>query len=179
MSEYDPFIIAPTCIYIASKVEECNGRINPQAICDHMKRRDPSFCYQQEHILSTEFDIILALKFNLIIYHCINYMNVIEYTRIRSDKVCKDIVAAANDMYLTDVPLMHPPYAITLAAIFVGAIICNNLDLRWWFAQFEADVMKEIWEISSELLAMYSATNKDTTQDAFGAFKKINYTAKK
>lgn len=179
MSEYDPFIIAPTCVYIASKVEECNGRINPQIICDNMKKRESNFNFQQEHILSTEFDIILALNFNLIIYHCTNYISIINYTRIHSDKICRDIVGAANDMYLTDVPLMHPPYIITLAAIFVGAIICNNLDLRWWFAQFDADVMKEIWEISSELLAMYSATNKDTTQDAFNAFKKINYTVKK
>lgn len=143
-----------------------------------MRKREPSFNYHQEHILNTEFDIILALRFNLIIYHCTNYMNIIDYTRIRSDKVCRDIVAAANDMYLTDVPLMHPPYIITLATIFVGGIICNNLDLRWWFAQFEPDVMKEIWEIASELLGMYSATNKETTQDALGAFKKINYPSK-
>ena len=139
-----------------------------------MKKIDgANFPYKQDQVLSAEFELIHALKFNLIVYHCTNYMGVITGTKIHSDKVCRDIVAAANDMYLTDVPLMHPPYIITLAAVLVGAIVHNNLDLRWWFAQFDSDVMKEIWEVSTELLDMYAFDSKEKQQKALDTLKKV------
>jgi hypothetical protein len=74
-SDFHPFLLVPTVIYLSSKIEECAIRVDH--VIDHFIKIGAdrpllnSFCSKLtgKHILECEFFLLEVLSFDLIIYH--------------------------------------------------------------------------------------------------------------
>ncbi|TQD87862.1 hypothetical protein C1H46_026565, partial [Malus baccata] len=69
MSEYDPRLVAPTCLYLASKAEE--STVQAKLLVFYIKRiySDDKYRYEIKDILEMEMKILEALNYYLVVYH--------------------------------------------------------------------------------------------------------------
>jgi len=63
----EPRLIATTCMYLASKVEECTTQAKKFVL--KMREIDPTFLYDMNHILECEFYLLEELDFCLVVFH--------------------------------------------------------------------------------------------------------------
>eukprot|EP01132_Coremiostelium_polycephalum_P004129 gene4129-5166_t len=147
----EPRLIAVTCLYLSSKVEECITQAKKCGI--KMKELDQSFNYSMNDILECEFYVLEELDFCLIIYH--PYKSLSSYLSSSGiDQSSMDIVwGIVNDSYRTDVSLRFAPYVVALGCIYVASFILKR-DLKQWFSDLNID-MKDIWEVAKELIDYY------------------------
>jgi len=152
-AEFCPRLVAPTCLYISSKVEECSTQAPAFRFEKEMKKIDPTFPYSTSNILECEFYVIEALNFDLIIFH--PYRPLVEY--INDQKLQSELLESAwgvlNDSYFTNNCLMFPPHIIALSAIYLAAYV-QEIDVRQWFAELNVE-MKDVWEAVDELINFY------------------------
>ncbi|EGG20754.1 cyclin [Cavenderia fasciculata] len=155
----EPRLISITCLYLASKVEECITQAKKCAL--KMKEQDPSFNYTMSDILECEFYVLEELGFDLIIFH--PYKSLPTYLGNSGlDKECLEVAwGVVNDSYKTDLCLQYPPYIIALGCIYLAGFI-KKRDLKQWFSNLNVD-MKEIWDVSRELLEFYEFDRKPIT----------------
>ncbi|EFA82991.1 cyclin [Heterostelium album PN500] len=145
----EPRLIATTCLYLSSKVEECITQAKKCAI--KMKEIDPSYNFTMNDILECEFYVLEELNFELIIYH--PYKSLPAYLQNCGLDCLDSVWGIVNDSYKTDVSLLYPPYVIALGCIYLVAFI-KKKDLKQWFSDLNVD-MKEIWDVAKELLDYY------------------------
>ncbi|EFJ10868.1 hypothetical protein SELMODRAFT_173060 [Selaginella moellendorffii] len=152
-SEYDPRLVAPTCLYLASKAEE--STVQAKLLIFYMKQigsDENGFRYDIKDILEMEMKLLEALDYYLVIYH--PYRPLVQLLRDAglSDMIemCWSIV---NDSYGTDLILMHPPYMIALACIYISCVI-NERDNRLWFEESRVD-MTVIKNIAMQIFDFY------------------------
>jgi len=155
----EPRLIATTCLYLASKVEECTTQAKKYVL--KMREIDSNFPYDMNHILECEFYVLEELDFCLLVFH--PYRSLQPYLAdLGMEKDCMDQVwSIVNDSYRTDVSLMYPPHIIALAAIFLAGTLLGK-DVRPWFAELNVE-MKDIWEVIKDILDAYDAWNEITT----------------
>lgn len=128
----DPLLMAPTCIFLASKVEEFGVISNSRLIniCQTVVKNKFNFAYAQDfpyrisHILECEFYLLELMDCCLIIYHpyrpLISYIADIKEMRdLKDNKDSKDELlntawSVVNDTYRTDIPLLYPPHLIAI-----------------------------------------------------------------
>uniref|UniRef100_A0A6M2EI19 B-like cyclin n=1 Tax=Populus davidiana TaxID=266767 RepID=A0A6M2EI19_9ROSI len=69
MSEYDPRLAAPTCLYLASKAEE--STVQARVISFYIKKlySDEKYRYEIKEIFEMEVKILEALNFYLVVFH--------------------------------------------------------------------------------------------------------------
>ncbi|KYQ90358.1 putative C-type cyclin [Tieghemostelium lacteum] len=149
----EPRLIAVTCLYLSSKVEECITQAKKCVM--KMKELDNSFNYTMNDILECEFYVLEELDFCLVIYH--PYKALSQYLASSGiDAANIDIVwGIVNDSYRTDVSLIYPPFIIALGCIYLSSfIILKKKDLKQWFSELNVD-MKDVWEVSKELIDFY------------------------
>ncbi|GAM18049.1 hypothetical protein SAMD00019534_012240, partial [Acytostelium subglobosum LB1] len=145
----EPRLIATTCLYLSSKVEESITQAKKCAM--KMKEIDTTFNFTMNDILECEFYVLEELSFELIIFH--PYKSLPTYLQ-NCGLDCLDTVwGIVNDSYKTDVSLLYPPYIIALGCIYLVAFI-KKKDLKQWFSELSID-MKEIWDVVKELLNYY------------------------
>lgn len=112
----------------------------------------PPYMYDMEDLLEMEFAILVGLKYDLIVYH--PYRPMMQYLSDMKMNEClqmaQDIV---NDTYRLDLPLLHPPYVLAIASIYMA---CNflELDYRPWFKTLNVS-QDTIIEITRELLLLW------------------------
>ncbi|KAL6066501.1 RNA polymerase II holoenzyme cyclin-like subunit [Balamuthia mandrillaris] len=152
-SEFDPRLIAPTCLYLACKVEECitHARIFEKA----MHSIDRNWPYRMDDVLEAEYYIIEEMDFYMVLYHPYRPL-----TMFLADCGESDLLEPAwyivNDVYRTDLALMHPPHIIALATILMAATAQNRTAaLRPWFAGLNVD-MEEVWRVINTILQLYT-----------------------
>jgi len=175
----EPRLIATTCLYLASKVEECTTQAKKFVL--KMREYDSTFLYDMNHILECEFYLLEELEFCLIVFHPYRSLQSFladefscEIGEIKSRSgsiprngntdnesfpkpIDKDVAETAwavlNDSYRTDGCLLYPPHIISLASIFV-AMTLQGKEARTWFTDLNVE-MKDIWEVSQKILDMY------------------------
>lgn len=157
----DPLLMAPTCIFLASKVEEFGVVSNTRLItsCQQvLKSKFPhaytqDFPYRIQHILECEFYLLEAMDCCLILYH--PYRPLIQYIQDlgQDENLLQFAWRIVNDSLRTDVSLLYPPYLIALAALHLASVILQK-DLKQWFAELTVDLDKII-EITKEIMALY------------------------
>lgn len=64
--DHDPLLIAPTALWVASKVEECS--LQAKMLVTQLAHLDMENNYQVQHLLDAEFLLIEALRFDLVVY---------------------------------------------------------------------------------------------------------------
>lgn len=158
----DPFLLAPTCLFLATKVEEfglqSQQRFSSQTAS--LIKSKYSFLYNHEypykiqHIWECEFYLLEVMDCCLILYH--PYRPLIQFV---SD-FCPDDTQllqvawrVVNDTLRTDVCLMYPPSLIALACLHIACVV-QRKDVKQWFSELNID-MEKIFEITRHILYLY------------------------
>ncbi|KAL2650494.1 hypothetical protein R1flu_018622 [Riccia fluitans] len=152
-SEFDPRLVAPTCLYLASKAEE--STVQAKLLVFYMKKilsEEKGFRYEIKDVLEMEMRLLEALDFYLVIYH--PYRPLIQ---LLQDAGLTDIIqtvwSIVNDSYRTDLILMYPPFMIALGCIYIACVI-KDKETRGWFEELRVD-MYVIKNIAMEILDFY------------------------
>jgi cyclin C len=161
-SEYDPYLVAPTCLYLASKAEE--STVQAKLLVFYMKKirdifrslfmstDDKAHRYDIKDVLEMEMRLLEALDYYLVIYH--PYRPLVQ---LLQDAGLTDITpctwSLVNDTYRTDLILIYPPFMIALACIYIASVI-KEKDTRLWFEELRVD-MNVIKNIAMEILDFY------------------------
>ncbi|KHN73490.1 Cyclin-C [Toxocara canis] len=166
LKDIDPFLLAPTCLFLASKVEE-HGMMSHnkliQATNNALKRWpfiQQELMIRVQHIQEAEFFLLEIMDCCLIVYHPYRPLNQLIAEMGRDHKDLDALSAHAwricNDTTRTDLSLMYPPHQIAIACILIASIWTNrDKELRNWFAELAVDFEK-ILDIQKIILNLYS-----------------------
>ncbi|CAH8874525.1 unnamed protein product [Trichobilharzia szidati] len=141
----DPWLMAPSCLFLASKVEEFGvvSQKNLMASCrnvvhSHYLVYFPDgygYPYRAQDVLECEFILLEAMDCSLIVFH--PYRPLVQFCdELRplmheyADLLLERAWWLVNDSYRTDVCLHYPPYIIALGCLQLAVlIVSNNPDL--------------------------------------------------
>uniref|UniRef100_A0A5S6QYM2 Cyclin-like domain-containing protein n=1 Tax=Trichuris muris TaxID=70415 RepID=A0A5S6QYM2_TRIMR len=158
----DPLLLAPTCLFLASKVEEF-GVISQSKLlttCQSVLRvryqnvYAQDFPYRLNHILEAEFFLLEVMDCCLIVFHPYRPLTMFLTDMAPDETVVATAWRVVNDSYRSDLSLMYPPYQIALACLHLAMVMLGK-DLKGWFAEMAVD-MDKVLEVEKQLLAMYS-----------------------
>ncbi|KAJ3214204.1 methylglyoxal reductase (NADPH-dependent) gre2 [Dinochytrium kinnereticum] len=188
----DPMLIAATCLYLASKVEECPVHIkNVVAEMKNVMADAGGFPHDPSRIAESEFYLLEELSFYTIIYHPYRSLSLF-CTDIGADShFLQTAWMLVNDCYRSDIPLLYPPYMIALCAILVTAglqdksgvsgtssaaiVPAGNVppELEKWFGELNVDV-NELVYIAQELFDHLNIIRELKDEDCMHIFAKLN-----
>lgn len=178
----DPVLLAPTCLFLATKVEEfgviSHARVL-QSVVAVLKTKfafafPNEFTYRSSHMFECEFYLLELMDCCLIIYH--PYRPLIQY--------CADLNLGenllplawriVNDTYRTDLGLLYAPFQIALACLHMACVMQNQENAaKQWFAELNVDLEKiiEITRVIVDLFDMWKTF--DEKQEAAGLLSKM------
>jgi len=178
----DPLLLAPTCIFLATKVEEFGPLSNSRfassvsnAIKNKFSYAFPNdFIYNIKHILECEFYLLELMDCCLVVYH--PYRPLVQYCNDMgmSDMLLPIAWKIVNDSYRTDAILLYPPFQIALACLHMACVIQNQeARTKIWFAELNVDMDKVI-EITHLILKLYDLWKTfDERNEISGLLKKM------
>jgi cyclin C len=150
--DIDPFILAPTCLYLSSKVEEM-GQINPEPIFDkffrHVQETPDLITIRGSHVKSPSLTEIFAceslllgrLSFELVIFHPHRDVKRYVIDSKSSLEVEETTISILNDIQVSDVLFLYPPYIAALASLFVSAVSHHaGEEIESWFDGLNVDL---------------------------------------
>ncbi|KAK2995157.1 hypothetical protein RJ640_025387 [Escallonia rubra] len=175
MTEYDPRLVAPSCLYLASKAEE--STVQARLLVFYIKKlcnnffltwylnSDEKYRYEIKEILEMEMKILEALNYHLVVFHPYRALS-----QLLQDAGMSDSTQLAwglvNDTYKTDLILIHPPHLIALACIYVASVLKDKENTAW-FEELRVD-MNVVKNIAMEILDFYDS-HKAITDDRVNA----------
>jgi len=177
----DPLLMAPTCVFLASKVEESGVISNNRLVttCSQVVKNkfgyaynNTEFPYRIQNVLECEFYLLEAMDCCLILFH--PYRPLLQYAQDlnQDDSLLQLAWRIVNDSLRTDVALLYPPYMISLAALHMACVILQK-DCKQWFADLTVD-MEKILEIVKQILALYELwKNYDEKKEISGLLSKM------
>ncbi|KAB0347153.1 hypothetical protein FD754_012010, partial [Muntiacus muntjak] len=122
LKSIDPVLMAPTCVFLASKVEEFGVVSNTRLIAaatSVLKTRfsyafPKEFPYKMNHVLECEFYLLELMDCCLIVYH--PYRPLLQYVQDmgQEDMLLPLAWRIVNDTYRTDLCLLYPPFMTAL-----------------------------------------------------------------
>ncbi|KAF9606050.1 hypothetical protein IFM89_022209 [Coptis chinensis] len=154
MSEYDPRLVAPTCLYLASKAEE--STVQARLLVFYIKKQynDEKYRYEIKDILEMEMKILEALNYYLVVYHPYRPLS-----QLLQDAGMTEMTQLSwglvNDTYKMDLILIYSPYMIALACIYIATVL-KEKDTTAWFEELRVD-MNVVKNISMEILDFYDS----------------------
>lgn len=162
MLEVDPLLVAPTCLYLACKVEECAQVA--RTILDKTKAAIAEtpikdYQYTERDILECELYLLEDLDCYLIVYH--PYRPLTQYLHdLNAPHLLQTAWSVVNDSLRTDASLLYPPFLVSLAAIYIAVTMRDDNEAQvetvaQWFAELNVDV-NEILEVTQDILNAYS-----------------------
>ncbi|KAI8518968.1 cyclin-C-like isoform X1 [Branchiostoma floridae x Branchiostoma belcheri] len=157
----DPLLMGPTCVFLASKVEEFGVISNSRLItaCQTVIKNKFSYAFNQEfpyrinHVLECEFYLLEMMDCCLVVYHPYRPLTSYVQDMGQEDTVLPLAWRIVNDSYRTDVCLLYPPFMIALAALHMACVILQK-DAKHWFAELSVD-MEKMLEITRVILRLY------------------------
>ncbi|KAH7576390.1 hypothetical protein JRO89_XS01G0050900 [Xanthoceras sorbifolium] len=172
MTEYDPHLVAPTCLYLASKAEE--STVQARLLTFYIKKiySDEKYRYEVKDILEMEMKILEALNYYLVVFH--PYRSLVQFLH---DAGMSDITMThlswglVNDTYKMDLILVYPPHLIALACIYI-ATVYREKDNTAWFEELRVD-MNVVKNISMEILDFYEGHRMVSEERINAAFSKL------
>ncbi|XP_044504249.1 cyclin-C1-2-like [Mangifera indica] len=172
MTEYDPHLVAPTCLYLASKAEE--STVQARLLVFYIKKiyTDEKYRCEVKDILEMEMKILEALEYYLVVFH--PYRSVVQLLQDCGMSDMNMIPFAwglANDTYKMDLILVHPPHLIALACVFIASVYTEK-DNTAWFEELRVD-MNVVKNISMEILDFYENHRMISEDRINAAFSKL------
>ncbi|GAA0161412.1 hypothetical protein Leryth_003316 [Lithospermum erythrorhizon] len=152
MQEYDPRLVAPACLYLASKAEE--STVQARLLVFYIKKihSDEKYRYEIKEILEMEMKILEALNYYLVVFHPYRSLSQLLPDAGMNDAT-QIVWGIINDSYKMDLMLMHPPHLIALACIFIASVL-RDKENSSWFEELRAD-MNVVKNIATEILDFY------------------------
>lgn len=178
----DPILVLVTCVYLATKIEECPIHIKmvtqeakvvfqgKKKIMEYLQgikyciAEFGGFPYDSFKVAEFEFYLLEELEFYLIVWHPYRSLTQICNELGMRESGLQYAWFIVNDSYRTDVSLLYPPHLIALAAIYLTVVLNHadfapgsagdQRDMKQWFADLNVDI-KSIIEISQEILSIY------------------------
>ncbi|XP_052185058.1 cyclin-C1-2-like isoform X2 [Diospyros lotus] len=170
MTEYDPRLVAPTCLYLASKAEE--SMVQARILVYYIKKiySDEKYKYDIKDILEMEMKILEALNYYLVVFHPYHALSQLLQDASMNDTshICWGII---NDTYKMDLILIHPPHLITLACIYVASVL-QDKESTVWFEELRVD-MNVVKNIAMEILDFYDSHLKIGDERVNAAMNKL------
>ncbi|XP_061395153.1 cyclin-C [Musca vetustissima] len=150
LKNIDPLLLAPTCILLASKVEEFGVISNSRliSICQSVIKSKFSYAYTQDfpyrtnHILECEFYLLENLDCCLIVYQPYRPLLQLVQDMGHDDQLLTLSWRIVNDSLRTDVCLLYPPYQIAIACLQIACVILQKDSQKSWFAELNVDLDK-------------------------------------
>lgn len=173
MTEYDPRLVAPTCLYLASKAEE--STVQARLLVFYIKKlySDEKYRYEIKDILEMEMKILEALNYYLVVFHPYRPLSQLLHDAGLSDinmtQVCWGLL---NDTYKMDLILIYPPHMIALACIYIASVF-KEKDTTSWFEELRVD-MNVVKNISMEILDFYDGHRMITDERINAAISKLS-----
>jgi len=167
LTEFDPRLVASTCLYLASKAEESTVQARPLVF--YIKKIVPDK-YEIKDILEMEMKILEALNYYLVVFHPYRSLCQLLQDAGMSDatQICWGLI---NDTYKMDLILVHPPHLITLACIYVASVL-KDKESTAWFEELRVD-MNVVKNIAMEILDFYDAHKMITDERISAAMSKL------
>ena len=181
LREYDPRKLAPACLYLAAKVEECAVQAHDIAaqtrkVCEGERYRQeasPSWHLTVPELLDLELFLVQALEFCLVIFH--PYRDAVRYADDMGlgDGVLEEAWLMINDTYRTDLCLLFPPFLIALGVLYtVGTAHQKGHLVAPYLREANTDEA-EIKQVCMEMLNFYSQPNTTTCKRALEILAKV------
>ncbi|PIK55645.1 putative cyclin-C-like [Apostichopus japonicus] len=180
LKSIDPLLLGPTCLFLATKVEESGLITNSklQVACQSVVKKfgyafkNQEFRYKSNQILECEFYLLELLDCCLIVYH--PYRPLIQYVADlgQEEQLLPLAWKIVNDSLRTDVCLLYPPYLIALACLHMACVISQK-DTKHWFAELNVDLDK-VLEITQQILQLYDLwKNYNEREEISGILEKV------
>ncbi|XP_036324561.1 cyclin-C [Rhagoletis pomonella] len=162
LKNIDPLLLAPTCILLASKVEEFGVISNSRliTICQSVIKSKFSYAYTQEfpyrtnHVLECEFYLLENLDCCLIVYQPYRPLLQLVQDMGQEEQLLTLSWRIVNDSLRTDVCLLYPPYQIAIACLQIACVILQKDSMKTWFAELNVDLDK-VQEIVRAIVNLY------------------------
>ena len=138
LNSVDPLLLAPTCVFLSSKVEEFGVISNTRLIntCSTLIKNKinyafPSgfdFPYRANSILECEFYLLENMDCCLVVFQ--PYRPLVQYTQDLGPGYEETLLPLAwrivNDSFRSDVSLLFPPFLIALACLHMASVILGK-----------------------------------------------------
>nr|CDS33563.1 g1:s specific cyclin C [Hymenolepis microstoma] len=136
LKSIDPWLMAPSCLFLASKVEEY-GVIQPKSLitacCKVVSSqyskyfKDYVYPYRTHDVFECEFILMEAMDCSLVVFHpyrpLLNFCNDLKpHLLDLAEEHLQRAWAFANDTLRTDLCLHYPPYLIALGCVQLALI---------------------------------------------------------
>ncbi|XP_039024987.1 cyclin-C1-1-like [Hibiscus syriacus] len=114
MTEYDPRLVAPSCLYLASKAEE--STVQAKLLVFYIKNyvitsADEKYRCEIKDILEMEMKILEALNYYLVVFHPYRTLSpLLQDAGMNDTNMTQISWGLLNDTYKMDLILTHPPY---------------------------------------------------------------------
>ncbi|OIT36920.1 PREDICTED: cyclin-C1-2-like [Nicotiana attenuata] len=170
MTEYDPRLVAPSCLYLASKSEE--STVQARLLVFYIKKlySDDKYRYEIKDILDMEMKILEALNYYLVIFHPYRSLS-----QLLQDAGMNDTAqltwGLVNDTYKMDLILIHPPHLIALACVYIASVL-KDKETTAWFEELRVDV-NVVKNIAMEILDFYDGHKMITDERVSAAMSKL------
>ncbi|KFK31301.1 hypothetical protein AALP_AA6G094600 [Arabis alpina] len=139
MVEFEPRLVALTCLYLASKAEE--SIVQARNLVFYIKRLYPDeYKYELKDILGMEMKVLEALNYYLVVFHPYRSLSqFLQDAAINDVNMIQITWGICNDTYKMDLILVHPPYRIALACIYIASVH-REKDITAWFENLDEDM---------------------------------------
>ncbi|KAL0418000.1 UNVERIFIED_CONTAM: Cyclin-C1-1 [Sesamum radiatum] len=176
MTECDPRLVAPTCLYLASKAEE--STVQARLLVFYIKKlckcnvfdSDEKYRYEIKEILEMEMKVLEALNYYLIVFHPYRQLPLLLQDAGMHDAT-QLTWGLVNDTYKMDLILIHPPHLISLACIYIASVQKEKENTAW-FEELRVD-MNVVKNIAMEILDFYDSHKLITDERVNAAMNKL------
>lgn len=170
---FDPFLVVPTLLLVAAKVEEWPCKVDRllesfKKTCLTFMNENP-YTYDVQDIVECEFYALEVLEFDLIIYHpyrplqeMLQAMDLIpkehqglENMQKHQRKYLEFSWAIVNDSFRTDLCLFYPPFVIAAASIYIMLNFFNEREEQTNFLRKVSKHTTQIVEVATKILDLY------------------------
>ncbi|CAH9075397.1 unnamed protein product [Cuscuta epithymum] len=171
MTEYDPRLVAPACLYLASKAEETTVPARNVVFIIKKIYSDEKYRFEIKDILEMEMKILEALDYYLVVFH--PYSSLIQLLQDAGMNDATHLTwGIVNDTYKMDLILIHPPHLIALACIYIASVLKDRENSTSWFEELRAD-MNVVKNIAMEILDFYDSHKMITDERVNAAMNKL------
>ncbi|KAL2336832.1 hypothetical protein Fmac_011278 [Flemingia macrophylla] len=176
MTEYDPRLVAPTCLYLASKAEE--STVQARLLVFYIKKlySDEKYRYEIKDILEMEMKILEALNYYLVVYHPYRSLSpLLQDAGLNDLNMTQLTWGLVNDTYKMDLILVHPPHLIALACIYIASVL-REKETTAWFEELRVDM--NVFYHEMIICILYSTAEKQQDSEAVEINKILAWSVK-
>lgn len=161
---FDPFLVVPTILLIAAKIEEWPCKVDKllSTFTKHSPMNNSSH-YSVDDIIQCEFYSLEILEFDLIVYHpyrplldMLGALNLMPHEGDSDSRKYMDFSwAVVNDSLRTDLCLFYAPHVIAAASIYIMLNFLNRRDEQILLLKTLSKQTLQLIEVATKILDLY------------------------